>query len=166
MTPLYWILGFIAVQRLAELLLARRNTKNLLTAGGREVGARHYPVMVALHTSWLAAMAILIAPDTKIFLPAFILFVLLQAARIWVIWALGRYWTTRVITIDDAPLIRRGPYRMFRHPNYMVVVAEIAAVPMIFYSWKIAILFSVLNAILLMYRIKIESAVLVGRLDT
>ncbi len=165
MTPLYWILGLIAAQRLAELVLAKRNTKRLLAAGGREIGAGHYPIMVALHTSWLAAMLIFIDAGAGVFVPALIAFLVFQAARVWVLWALGPYWTTRVITLDNAPLVRRGPYKFVRHPNYLIVVAEIALGPMIFYSWKLSLVFSILNGILLTYRIKVESAVLAARSD-
>lgn len=163
MTPLYWILGFIAFQRLGELAWARRNTAALLTRGGREVGAGHYRVMVAMHTAWLVSMAVFIPADTQILWPAFVVFVVLQCFRIWVIWALGPYWTTRVITVDDAPLVRRGPYRWFRHPNYGVVSAEIAMVPLIFLAWEICVVFTIVNIIILKYRINIEEAVLRAR---
>ena len=162
MPALYWILGFIAIQRLAELVIARRNTLRLLAEGGREVGASHYPVMVALHTLWLIAMAVFISAAEPIWWPALIFFIALQFARIWVIGSLGRYWTTRVITVD-VPLVVRGPYRWFRHPNYVVVVAEIAVVPMIFLAYEISVVFSILNGLLLMYRIKIENEVLIAR---
>ena len=163
MTPLYWLLAFIVVQRLAELALARRNTKNLLARGGREVGAGHYRVMVAIHTGWIAAMAVFIPAAAPPWWPALGLFGLLQAGRIWVIWSLGQFWTTRVITLDDAPLITRGPYRVTRHPNYAVVVAEIAILPLIFSAWEISVIFSVLNLIILRYRIRVEEGALASR---
>ncbi|MCZ6603801.1 MAG: isoprenylcysteine carboxylmethyltransferase family protein [Alphaproteobacteria bacterium] len=165
MTALYWVLGFIALQRLTELALARRNTARLLAEGGRELGAGHYPVMVSLHAGWLAVMAVFIPAHAQIWVPAFVLFVLLQCGRVWVIWSLGRFWTTRVITLDDAPLAARGPYRFIRHPNYLIVVAEIATVPMIFWAWEISIIFSVLNAILLNHRIRVEERALRTRRD-
>lgn len=162
MSALYWILGFIALQRLAELALAQRNTARLLAEGGREVGAGHYPVMVALHTGWLVSMAVFVPGGQLIWWPALAIFVALQFGRIWVIASLGRYWTTRVITID-VPLVVRGPYRWLRHPNYVVVVAELAVVPLIFHAWEISVIFSILNGILLMYRIKIENEALQAR---
>jgi methyltransferase len=132
------IVGLVATQRLGELAYARRNTARLLARGAREVGAGHY-------------------------LPLIGVYLILQAARVWVIWSLGPYWTTRLITLPGAPLIRRGPYRFCRHPNYLVVVLEIAVLPLAFGAWEIALVFSVLNAGLLAHRIRIENAALAER---
>jgi len=163
MTALHIILLLVALQRLAELLLAQRNTRHLLAIGGRETGARHYPLFILLHGSWLLALAFHVPADTAPSVPLLVIFCGLQAARVWVIWALGRFWTTRVITLDGAPLITRGPYRWFRHPNYMVVVAEIAVLPLVFGAWDIALVWSVLNLFLLAHRIRVENAALQAR---
>ncbi len=163
MSALYVILALVACQRLAELVLARRNTRRLLARGGVEVGAGHYPLMVALHAGWLLAMALLIAPSTPLSVPLLTLYGLLQLARLWVQATLGRYWTTRIVIVADAPLIQGGPYRFLRHPNYAVVVAEVAVLPLVFGAWEIAALFSALNLALLRHRIHIEEAALAPR---
>lgn len=157
------IVALVTAQRLGELAYARHNMARLLALGAREVGAGHYPLLVSLHAAWLAALVIFVAPETTPHWPLIGLFALLQAARLWVIWALGPYWTTRIITLPDAPLVRRGPYRFCRHPNYLVVILEIAALPLAFGAWKIALVFSVLNAVLLAHRIRIENRALAGR---
>ncbi len=163
MSPLYGILGLIVCQRLAELVLARRNARRLLAEGGVEVGAGHYRYLVALHAGWLAAMALTIDPATALDLPLLLVFILLQFFRVWVLVSLGRYWTTRIITVPGAALVSNGPYRFLRHPNYAVVIAEIAVLPLIFQAWVIAILFSVLNLLLLRHRVRIEDEALAER---
>lgn len=151
------VLGFLIVQRLAELWLANRNTARLMAEGAIEHGKEHYFLFVALHTGWLVAM-VLLAPADPPFLPAlFVAFVLLQLGRVWVIASLGRYWTTRIIEVPDAPLVSKGPYRFVKHPNYLVVIGEIAVVPMLAGLWEVAVVFSVLNAALLWIRIRVEN---------
>lgn len=162
-SPLAWILGLVALQRLAELSLAAVNTRRLLARGAREVGRRHYPLFVLLHASWLIAIAMVVPIDAQ---PNWLLvavFIALQLTRVWVIATLGPYWTTRIITLDGAPLVRRGPYRFVRHPNYWVVVGEIAVLPLAFGAWPIALIWSLLNAALLRHRIGMESQALSGR---
>ena len=162
-SPLVWILALVAAQRLVELAVARRNTARLLARGGREVGAAHYPLFIALHASWLIAIA-LTTPLFRAPNPWLIaVFLALQALRIWVVATLGPYWTTRVITLDDAPLVRRGPFRLVRHPNYWVVCGEIAVLPLAFANWPVALIWSGLNAALLSHRIRIEMAALRAR---
>ncbi len=163
MTPFYWVLLFIVVQRLAELALAARNAGRLKAEGGVEVGAKHYPLFVLLHASWLVALAVFVPADTAIRWHWFGVFVLLQLGRLWVIASLGRYWTTRVITVPGRPLVRRGPYRFVRHPNYLVVVLEVAVVPLMVGAWEIALGFSILNLVLLRHRIAVEDAALADR---
>lgn len=157
------LLGYIVGQRISELWVARRNTRRLMAQGAVEVGRGHYPLFVLLHVSWLLAMAVLIPVDAT---PnAFLLaaFVALQAARYWTMFSLGRFWTTRIITLPGAPLVRRGPYAFVRHPNYLVVAGEIAIVPLIFGAWRIALIFSVLSALLTIYRINVEESALSDR---
>lgn len=165
MTALWWLLGFVVLQRLTELAYARRNERRLRAVGAVEHGSGHYPLIVLLHAAWLAAIAWFIPADAP---PNWYwagLFGLLQLARLWVLASMGRYWTTRVMTLPDAPLVRRGPYRWLRHPNYLIVAAEILVLPAIFGAWTIAILFSIANAILLAWRIRIEDAALAPRRD-
>ena len=162
-SPLFWILGLVAVQRLAELALARSNTRRLLARGAREVGRAHYPLFILLHGSWLVAIALTTPLMTQ---PNWVLvglFVALQLMRVWVIATLGPYWTTRIITLDEAPLVRRGPFRFVRHPNYLTVVGEIAVLPLAFGNWPVALIWSGLNGLLLWHRIRVESAALAAR---
>lgn len=163
MTVLYWVLAFVVLQRLAELAWASRNTRRLLARGGRETGARHYPLFVLLHASWLLAIALAVPADTVPNWPLLGIFVLLQLGRVWVIATLGPYWTTRIITLDGAPLVRHGPFRFLRHPNYWVVAAEIAVLPLAFGAWPVAVVWSLLNALLLRHRIRVEEAALQPR---
>ena len=154
------IVGLVALERLAELVYARRNTAALLRAGAQEIGRGHYPLIVLLHAGWLAAVYLAAAPDAPPVWGWIALFLLLQSARYWVIATLGGYWTTRIIAVPNAPLVKRGPYRFLRHPNYVVVVAEIAILPLAFREIAVALVFSLLNAALLAWRIRIENAAL------
>ena len=158
-----WIVIAVGLLRLAELVYARRNQARLLARGGHEVGAGHYPLIVLLHAAWLAALFFGI-PGTVA--PNLILlggFLALQLVRVWIIASLGPYWTTRIITVPGEPLSRHGPYRWMRHPNYAVVAAEIALLPLAFGAWPIALVFSLANAGLLAWRIATENRVLEDR---
>ena len=160
MTSAVLILALVTMQHLGELWLAARNTRRLLARGAREVSAAHYPLIVAVHTAWLAALWWL-APGRPIHVGWLALFVLLQFARIWVVASLGERWTTRIIILPNAPLfVRRGPYRFVAHPNYLVVIGEIAALPMVFGLWEVALAFSLLNAAVLLIRVRAENAAL------
>jgi methyltransferase len=123
------ILLFVTAQRLMELILARYNTRRLMAKGAREVGAGHYPAMVAIHAAWLVTLWLMgwSRPVNLILLG---LFALMQMLRVWVIATLGDRWTTRIIVLPNAPLVTRGPFRFLRHPNYCVVTAEIALLPL------------------------------------
>lgn len=160
------IVGLVAMQRLAELAYARRNTRALLAQGAVEVGRAHYPLFVLLHASWLAAIVAMLPPSPPIHWPALAVVIALQALRLWVIATLGPYWTTRIVTLPGAPLVRDGPYRFLRHPNYAVVVGEIAALPLVFGQLGVAIVFSILNAALLWWRIRVEDQALESRRET
>ncbi len=158
---IFWIvLGLVALQRLLELLYSARNTRRLLAGGGVESGAVQYPFFILLHAAWLASMAIFIPAATIPNWNLIVLYALLQPFRIWTIASLGPQWTTRLITLAGAPRVRRGPYRFFRHPNYIIVCAEIAILPLAFGAREIAILFSFLNAALLSWRIRLEERAL------
>ncbi len=160
MSILWIVLGLVALQRLLELLYSARNTRRLLAGGGVESGAVQYPFFILLHAAWLASMAIFIPAATIPNWNLIALYALLQPFRIWTIAALGPRWTTRLITLPGAPRVRRGPYRLFRHPNYIIVCAEIAILPLAFGAREIAILFSFLNAALLSWRIRLEERAL------
>ena len=157
------ILLFVAAQRVIELGIAKHNAAPLLSEGGQELGARHYPLFVLLHGGWLLALFLLVPASAPVHHWLLGVFCLLQVGRIWVIASLGRYWTTRVITLPDVPLIRRGPYRYLRHPNYLVVTLEIAVLPLAFGAWELALVFSGLNAALLFLRLRVENAALAPR---
>lgn len=160
---LWPVLGLVAAQRLGELWLANRNTKRLLAGGAVEIGASHYPLFVLLHASWLAAIAVL-TPWTMVPNPWWLaLYAMLQFGRIWVITTLGRFWTTRIITLPGAPLERRGPYRFIRHPNYVVASLEILVLPLAFGQVWIALVWSVANALLIAWRIRVEDGALQDR---
>jgi len=154
------IIGLMAAQRLGELIYAQRNTRALLARGAVEVGGAHYPLLVLLHGSWLVTIVATLPASPPIHWPGVAALVVLQALRLWVIVTLGPYWTTRIVTVPDAPLVRGGPYRFLRHPNYAVVVAEIAVLPLVFEQIAVAIVFSVLNAALLWWRIRVEDQAL------
>jgi methyltransferase len=153
------ILALVTLQRLAELVIARRNTKALLAQGAYEVAPSHYPLIVAVHVAWLASLWWL-APGRSISWLLIELFLLLQIARLWVLATLGPRWTTRIIILPGAHLVRRGPYRFFRHPNYLIVVAEIAVLPLAFGLWELALVFSLANALVLSIRLKAENGAL------
>ncbi len=147
-------LSFIVVQRFSELLIARRNTKRLLRQGAREIGAGHYPVMVVLHAAWLLAL-IGFGYNQPVSTGWLLVFAGLQMFRIWILISLGERWTTRIIILDR-PLVKSGPFAYLKHPNYCLVVAEIFVAPMVLGLFQVAILFSVLNAVMLYVRIRVE----------
>jgi methyltransferase len=158
------LLVFVTLQRLAELVHARRNTRRLLREGAVEIGADHYPLLVMLHSAWLAALWILLlSGHAVLWWPAVAGYALVEIARLWVMVSLGRYWTTRILIPRNAPLVRRGPYRFLRHPNYWVVAFEIALLPLALGSWTLAAVFSVLNAAVLFQRIRVEEGSLAPR---
>jgi len=163
MTAWLTLVAFIAVQRLAELAWAARNTRRLRAAGAVEIGAAHYPLFVLLHGGWLASLAFLMPADAPLDPALLAVFFLLQAGRLWAIATLGPYWTTRILSLPGAPLVRRGPYRLVRHPNYLVVALEIPVVPLIAGAWQIALVFGILNIALLGWRIRIEDRALAVR---
>ena len=157
MTILYAVILFVLLQRLGELALSWHNTRRLLDEGAVEAAPLHYPLLVGMHAAWLVPLAIWIPPSRApdlVFLGAF---AVLQVGRLWVIVPLGRFWTTRIITLSGDPLVRRGPYQLLRHPNYVVAAAEIAVLPLAFGAWEVALVFSVVNGILLTHRVRTEN---------
>lgn len=159
----YAVLAVMALQRLGELFLSSRNTRLLKAQGAVESGAGHYVLIVALHVCWLASVLIFLPRPTPVLWPLVALLALAQAMRLWVVMTLGPFWTTRIISLPGAPLVKTGPYRFLRHPNYWAVTAEIAALPLAFGEVAVAMVFSVINAGLLSWRVREEDAALAGR---
>ena len=159
MTTAEIILALVTAQRGAELILSRHNTRELMTRGAIEVAAGHYPLMVAVHAAWLAALWVF-GHDQPINLAALAVYLALQVLRGWVMTTLGPRWTTRIIVLPDAPLVASGPYRYLRHPNYAVVAGEIAVLPLMLHLPEIAVTFTTLNAIVLFIRIRAEDRAL------
>jgi len=159
MTASVAILGLVTVQRLGELVLARRNTRRLLAQGGVEYGAAHYPLIVGLHAAWLLGLWAL-AWDRPAHVGWLIAYGVLQGLRVWVLASLGARWTTRIIAVPGETLVRRGPYRFVSHPNYLVVAGEIAVLPLVFDLPAYAAAFTLANAAVLWIRIRAENAVL------
>ena len=155
-----FLIIFLAGQRLAELALAQRNTLRLREAGAIEFGAAHYPLMVALHALWLIGLWVL--GHQRPVDPSWLaVFALLQVARVWVIASLGARWTTRIIVLPGVAAVTRGPYRFIRHPNYLIVILEIAVVPLALGLPFFALVFSLANTALIVLRIHMENKALV-----
>jgi methyltransferase len=153
------ILVLVTLQRLGELVLAQHNTKRLMARGAIEIGAAHYPLIVAVHAAWLIALWFY-GREQPVNLPLLAIFVALQALRVWVLATLGPRWTTRIIVLPGAPLVTTGPYRFMAHPNYAVVIGEIAALPLALHLPVLALIFSALNAVVLIIRIRTEARAL------
>ncbi len=153
------ILALVTLQRLGELVLSRRNTSKLLEHGAIEIGAEHYPLLVALHAAWLISLWIF-GWDHEVYWPPLAAFAVLQGLRFWVLASLGSRWTTRIIVLPSAPLIAVGPYRYISHPNYAIVAGEIALLPLALNLPWVALLFSVLNGIVLIIRLRAETRAL------
>jgi len=153
------VLALVTIQRLGELWLSRRNADRLRARGGIEVGQGHYWPLILAHVAWLAGLWLL-APGRPVD-PAWLgLYLALQLARAWVLASLGERWTTRIVVLPGAALVRRGPYRWVKHPNYLVLAAEVAVLPLVFGLWAFAGAFSILNAVLLAIRLRAETAAL------
>lgn len=160
------VVAATAVERLAELVVSARNARWSFARGGVESGRGHFPAMVALHTALLVACVAEVVLADRPFLPwlgwpMLALVVASQALRWWCITTLGPRWNTRVIVVPGLPLVDRGPYRWFRHPNYVAVVVEGIALPLVHTAWVTALAFTVLNAVLLWrFRIPAEERAL------
>jgi len=159
---LYAVLGLVILQRTAELGFAATNTRRLREAGAVEFDARGYPWFILLHGAWLGSLFLLVPADAAPSWPLLAIFAALQLGRMWVIETLGQRWTTRIIVPPGARLIEGGPYRYLRHPNYAIVMAEIAVLPLAFGAIAIALVFSALNLALICRRIAIEDRALAG----
>lgn len=157
-------ISLVTLQRLLELAHARRNERRLRACGAVERGRGHYPLIVALHALWLLgtlAEGLLRGPELPAYWPLpLAAFLLAQPLRYWAILSLGEHWNTKILVVPGARLIRRGPYRYLRHPNYLVVAVEIPAFPLIFGAWITALVFTLLNAAVLFVRIREENRAL------
>ena len=160
-----WLVLFLVTQRVAELAFASANTTRLRASGAVEFGRSHYPAMIVLHSAWLLTLWVA-GHDRVVSVPWLAVFIVLQMARLWVILALGRRWTTRIIVMAGELAVVRGPYRWVHHPNYLVVALEIAVVPLALGLPAAAAVFSMANAAMLYYRIRVENAALVWAAST
>mgnify|MGYP000453943181 CR=1 FL=1 len=155
---------FVALQRLLELRYSRRNERRLRAKGAVERGAGHYPAMVAIHLLWLVCMLVeglLRGPEIPGWWPVpFALFLLVQPLRYWAILSLDENWNVRILVVPGRRLVRRGPYRYFSHPNYVVVAVEVLTLPLIFGAWITALIFTALDAAFLYVRIREEEQAL------
>ena len=170
MTLLEWpfwaqiLFAYVVIQRVGELAYANANTRRLLAEGGREYGANHYPLFIVLHGGWLISIALFAKPTDAPDLLLLNAFIATQTFRFWTLASIGRWWTTRIISAPHFPKVKRGPYRYIKHPNYALVVVEIALLPLLLGAPAMALTFSILNAALLWWRIKVENAVLSKRM--
>lgn len=163
MIAIHPILLLILAQRLLELAYASGNTRRLRARGAVEVGRGHYPLMIVLHGAWWLCLAVSVPAAASAHPLPLVGLGLLMLARVWVLLSLGPYWTTRILTLASAPLVRRGPYRLLAHPNYWIVAGEIALAPLAFDQVALAVVFSVLNGALLAWRIAVEDQALARR---
>ena len=153
----------ILLQRGLEELYSATNTKRLLERGAKESGRDFYPVVAVTHLGWIAGLFFIIPPDAPIYWPLIATYLILQGFRYWVIASLGRYWTHRIITLPGEPLVRRGPYKYLRHPNYVITLFETALLPMAFGAWAFAAIMTAIWAVVLHYKIGLENAALDDR---
>jgi methyltransferase len=159
------ILALVTLQRAGELVVARRNTQHLMARGAVEISAGHYPLVVALHAGWLISLW-LFGRDQPVNAIALAAYLALQGLRGWVFWTLGRRWTTRIIVVPGETLLSAGPYRYLSHPNYAVVIGEIAVLPLAFDLPWLAAIFTILNAVVLTIRIRAENRALAAPRET
>ena len=160
----YIILSIVIVQRLLELVIAKRNEKNMRAQGAYEVGASHYPLMILLHVSFFISLLVEVTTfnltPSPLFLVFLILFLCVQGLRVWCLTSLGSFWNTKIIILPGANVVTKGPYKYLRHPNYLVVSMEIALLPLMFEAYFTAICFTILNAMMLSVRIPTEERAL------
>ena len=155
-------ISYVILLRIGELLLSKRNEKWLLQNGAVEYGKKHYPFIVALHILFIISLIIEYSTQQTASFSLFfiILYFLILVFKAWVVLSLGKFWNTKIFHISNLPLVKKGPYRYIKHPNYMIVIAEIAVIPLAFHLYFTAIIFSILNAMMLFVRIKEEDKAL------
>lgn len=156
--------SFIILQRLTELWIARKNEERMKQKGALEFGAGHYPWMVLLHTGFFLSLileVLILDREPAVFSPVLLAcFLLAQMIRIWALLSLGPYWNTKILVMPGASVVRKGPYRFMKHPNYLVVAIEIFIIPLMFNAWLTALIFSLLNGWMMSIRIPLEEKAL------
>lgn len=162
---MFWLfIGFVIIQRLIELIIAKRNEAWVKSLGAVEVGQSHYPYMVMIHGLFFVVMMAEVLAFHRTLSPVWpllvIFFVITQIGRIWIIFTLGKYWNTKILILPNAKLVKRGLYRYIRHPNYLIVTLEFIIIPCMYQAYFTAILFSLLNVAILSVRIPMEEAAL------
>jgi len=160
MSVLWLALAVVAAQRIVTVVYSARNTKRMLAAGGIEVGKAQFPVIAVAQFAWLASMAFLIPSRTTPNWWVLGAAAIVELFHCWAIASLGRYWSTRVVLVPGARLVRSGPYGFMRHPNYVAVLAEIVLLPLAFGRWDIALVFGALYAALMLWRVRDEDRLL------
>lgn len=153
----------VLAQRGLEQLHSNRNTKRLLARGAREAGQGFFPVVAVTHLMWLASIFFLVPREAQVVWPLLWLFLLLQCARYWIIATLGRFWTHGVLTLDSAPVVRKGPYRLLRHPNYVVNVLETMVLPSVFGAYALGLIMAATCWSVMRYKAGLEDRALSGR---
>lgn len=158
------VLLIVILQRIVELFIAKRNEKWMKGQGAYEAGAQHYPFMVAMHVCFFLSLLIEIyvfnRPLSPIWGLFLLIFLLTQLLRIWCLTSLGKYWNTKIIVLPDAKVVRKGPYKWIRHPNYVIVATELLVLPLLFSAYFTAILFTILNVWMMSVRIPVEEQAL------
>ncbi len=158
------VISIVILQRLVELVVAKRNEKWMLSQGAFEVGAAHYPVMVSMHIAFfISLLAEVIQLDkslSSIWILFLIIFLVAQVARIWCLTSLGKFWNTKIIILPGADVVQRGPYKWVRHPNYLIVTTELLVLPLLFSAYLTAFIFTLLNVWMLSVRIPAEEKAL------
>ena len=154
-------ISFLILQRLSELYISSRNEKWLLANGAIQYGQSHYPYMVAMHTLFIISIITeyLLRTNTSLDYVFLVLFIAVLLFKFWALSSLGKYWNTKIYRIPGIYPVKKGPYKLFKHPNYMEVVCEIAIIPLVFHLYYTAVIFTVLNAAMLTVRIRVENKV-------
>lgn len=153
----------VLAQRGLEDLYSARNARRLIQAGAYEAGRSYYPVVATVQLAWLGSVFFLVPPEAPVSYPLLVVYLVLQVVRYWSIAALGPYWTYRIVTMDDAPIVREGPYRFMRHPNYAVLIAETFLLPAAFGAWALAIIMAAIESSVMYYKILLEDEALERR---
>jgi methyltransferase len=160
----YIIIAIVIIQRLVELIIANRNEKWMRSQGAFEAGAVHYPIMVTMHIAFFISLLVEVfvtnKPLSPLWIPLLSLFLIAQIARVWCLASLGTFWNTKIIILPGADVVKKGPYKFIRHPNYVIVATELLVLPLIFSAYFTAIVFSFLNIWMLSVRIPVEEKAL------
>ncbi|MFZ3590926.1 isoprenylcysteine carboxyl methyltransferase family protein [Bacillus sp. DJP31] len=165
----YLVFTLIILQRLCELKVASKNERWMKEKGGYEVGEEHYSLMVLMHSAFFITLlleVLILDKELTSFWPFLaILFLVTQAMRVWALLSLGKYWNTKIIVLPNTTIVKKGPYKYLRHPNYVIVIVEILLIPLLFQAYWTAAIFSILNAWMLSVRIPLEEKALMAETD-